>query len=248
MSRRKTRNLEWLKDQLRLFGRLWREVAPSAAGFWLLDKFVGRILPFEVVIIALFDRIDCLADHASLPPDFRLERVGRETLYAIAEQHPDALDKRFIDEALLKGDIPFVIFRGEEPVEFHWFSTTPTCMFEGAWIVPPADRFYSYKGHVMPEYRGMALHSLGKRVRAQELSRSHQRGVVSFVAASNSSSMLSAAKIPGQRFGFAMLRPRKSGLWVYMSRACRDAHIQLTDYSSPLAKSPSITSQSPIRL
>ena len=212
-------------DQLRLFGRLWRDLGPAIASLWLLDLTFGRRLPFKIIVIALFDLIDCLADHASLPPGYRLERVGRDVLYAIAERHPKALSKAFIDEALAKGDIPFVIFHGEEPAEFHWFSTTPTRMFDGAWIHPPPDRFYSYKGFVMPAHRGRALHALGKRVRAQTLSRSHLRGVVSFIDASNSSSLLSASKIPGQRFGFALLWRHAAGLRVYASRACRDAGI-----------------------
>ncbi|MEY4760507.1 MAG: hypothetical protein RLZZ200_363 [Pseudomonadota bacterium] len=237
----------WLAAQVRLFHRLWQDVHSSIACLWLLDRLVGRFLPFRTLVIPLFDRIDCLADHAVLPAGYRLKPARRETMERVAAQHPEALTQAFIDEALSKGDTPFVIFRGEDVAEFHWFATTPTRMFAGVWIHPPIDRLYSYKGYVMPAYRGNALHSLGKRVRAQELSRAQLKGIVSFVEVSNTPSLLSAAKIPGQRFGFAIIWPKASGLWAYRSPACRKAGIQFTG-GAQASNSPSMTSQSPTRL
>lgn len=109
-----------------------------------------------------------------------------------------------IDLAKQRGDRCFAIYDGDTLASFGWYSTQPTPLIElGGGLVLHFDSAYAYmyNGFTHPKYRGQRLHAIGMAAACETYTREGKKGLVSYVEASNFSSLKSCYRMGYESFG-----------------------------------------------
>jgi hypothetical protein len=109
-----------------------------------------------------------------------------------------------IELAKTRGDRCFAIFDGDVLASFGWYSTQPTRLIElGEGFVLHFDPAfaYMYNGFTRPKYRGQRLHALGMAAACERYTREGKKGLISYVDASNFSSLKSCYRMGYESFG-----------------------------------------------
>jgi hypothetical protein len=133
-----------------------------------------------------FTRLDGRYQHGFLDAD-AVRRFARDPVYDLA---PAALEA-----ALAKGDRCYAILEGDTLASFGWYSTKPTAV--GSDLVLRFDRWYAYmyKGFTHHAHRGKRLHAIGMTLALQRLRAEGFAGIVSYVDATNLSSLRSCYRM-----------------------------------------------------
>jgi hypothetical protein len=182
-------------------------------------------------LVLTIDRVDkrYLADEA--------RRAGRmldaAAMRPYVVEPENMLTHRFIDDAIAKGDRCYALFDGDTLMSYGWYSTLPTRLTE----VPgePMIYFdpayaYMYHGFTVPAYRGRRLHAVGMAAALEVCTNEGLAGVVSYVVASNFSSLKSCYRMGYECFGhLCMLKVGTRYLWR-ATPGCKkyDFHVEAT--------------------
>lgn len=114
------------------------------------------------------------------------------------------LTRRTLDEAIVRGDRCAAIFDGQTLASYGWYATQPIRLLEipGAPLLhfDPAYA-YMYNGFTHPAYRGRRLHALGMAAALEAYTREGRAGLVSYVDATNFSSLKSCRRMGYRSFG-----------------------------------------------
>jgi hypothetical protein len=128
--------------------------------------------------------------------------LNEGVLRKFAERPEYELSKRFLDQALAKGDECYGFLNGDVLAAYGWYSNTPTEIDPPELVLHFNDRFiYMYKGFTHVNYRGQRLHAIGM-TRALEayLARGY-KGIVSYVDWNNFGSLKSCYRMGYTDFG-----------------------------------------------
>lgn len=131
-----------------------------------------------------------------LSPDDLRPYVGKAEHLTLGEEG--------IEQAKARNDRCFAIFDGTVLTSFGWYSTKPTELIElGHGLVLHFDPHYAYmyNGFTHPKYRGQRLHAIGMAAACAQFAKEGQKGLVSYVEASNFSSLKSCFRMGYESFG-----------------------------------------------
>jgi ribosomal protein S18 acetylase RimI-like enzyme len=122
--------------------------------------------------------------------------LNEAMLTEFAEGPEYELSKRFLHQALAKGDECYGILNGDVLAAYGWYSNKPTEIDPPALVLHFNDQYiYMYKGYTHVNYRGQRLHAIAM-TRALEayLARGY-KGIVSYVDCNNFASLKSCYRM-----------------------------------------------------
>jgi ribosomal protein S18 acetylase RimI-like enzyme len=131
-----------------------------------------------------------------LSPEQMRKYVGKAESSTLAEEG--------IELAKARKDRCFAMFDGDVLTSYGWYSTKPTELIElGHGIVLHFDSSYAYmyNGFTHPKYRGQRLHAIGMAAACAQFAKEGQKGLVSYVEASNFASLKSCFRMGYESFG-----------------------------------------------
>jgi hypothetical protein len=150
-------------------------------------------------------------DRSFLPSEGRApgRMVEAVAMRPYVEDPANVLTDRFVDEAVQRGDRCYVICDDSDDVmSYGWYSTRPTRLSEidGEPVLHFDPKYaYMYYGYTRPEHRGRRLHAFGMAAALLECTKTGLRGLISYVAASNFSSLKSCYRMGYQTFGHVVM-------------------------------------------
>jgi len=167
----------------------------------------------HLVEVAVWDAI--AITRATLDESF-LRREGgiRGRMIEAAAMRPYVADPEnqltdaFIDEATARGDRCYVLFDGDDIVNYGWYSTRPMRLTEvrGAPVLH-YDPSYAYMYHTFtrPEHRGRRLNNLCIAAALDDWTRAGFSGLVAYIVSSNHASLKSCTRMGFQTFGHVIV-------------------------------------------
>jgi ribosomal protein S18 acetylase RimI-like enzyme len=153
---------------------------------------------------------------------YRFGRLEEPTLRKFAASQDYELSDEFLREAFTRGDECYGFLDGEELAAYGWYTRRPTSLDRPQLVLHFSDRYiYMYKGFTHPAYRGQRLHAIGMtKALAVFLARGY-RGLVSYVEATNFSSLRSCYRMGYSDFGTVAILGRGARGLVRVSAGCR---------------------------
>jgi hypothetical protein len=145
----------------------------------------------------------------------------RETLLRLAGA--PGLTAAFVNAALDKGDLCFLVMDGPRLAGYSWYSTSPTTFdsrHDRLTLSCGSEYLYSYKGFTVPEYRGQRVHALGKLRVIEEAARRGYRGLVSYVDFDNYRSIRSLERVGYRNFGRVVIVGARGRFLIGHSPGC----------------------------
>lgn len=123
--------------------------------FWVVLERLCGLRVDRVYAAAIAQPIDL----GPLPEGLQIRVLNREDCHASWCASNHQLSRKFLVDALARGDVGAAVFEGEQVVAFVWrtFSEAP---FRGdVWVKVASPAVYGYKAYTDPRYRGMRLSS-----------------------------------------------------------------------------------------
>jgi hypothetical protein len=225
-------SIESMKREVELFG-----VAGALRSTTL--RLMNRACAFRVLdVLAIeqadpkFTKLDARYEHGFLDAD-TLGRFARDPVYDLPPAALDAL--------LAKGDRCYGILEGDTLASYGWYSTKPTAI--GGDLVLRFDRWYvyMYKGFTHPAHRGKRLHAMGMTLALTRLRAEGVAGIVSYVDATNLSSLRSCYRMGYRDIGTICLAKVGARWLIGTSGGCAHYGVAVEPAgvgSSPPAQAP----------
>jgi hypothetical protein len=166
-------------------------------------------------------------------------------LWELATNPDNTLSERLLQSALQKGDECYGALDGDALACYGWYSNKPTDD-EGLTVHFSPSYMYMYAGHTHPKYRGKRLHAIGmNRALRAYLGRGF-KGLVSFVASHNFSSLQSVYRMGYQDIGKIVVLKFGRHLFMHTSRGCREHGVFLAKPEAILTRAePVVTAEEP---
>lgn len=123
------------------------------------------------------------------------EFLDREKLMELSKNQAYDLGRKFLDEALGKGDECFAILDGDRLASYGWYSNMPTRINDGLEFHFNDRYIYMYNGFTHPDYRGQRLHAIGMTMALNQYLKRGYKGIVSWVEANNFNSLRSCYRM-----------------------------------------------------
>ncbi|TAK82361.1 MAG: GNAT family N-acetyltransferase [Betaproteobacteria bacterium] len=138
------------------------------------------------------------------------------------------ISSRFLDEALARGDECYAIRDGNVLAAYGWYSfgQTPVGM-PGLLLGFSQDYVYMYKGFTDTRYRGQRLHAIGMTRALRHYTNHGCRGLVSYVEATNLSSLKSCLRMGYRVFGSVYVLRALGRHYACSSPGCRQFAFRL---------------------
>ncbi len=180
------------KDHVRRHGlwrTLYRGVMDRLGGFFVIARVTTRPMDGNPPGDPTVD--------TSLP--YRV--ASREDLYRACETIPDQLDRKFVDEALARGDICTACFVNGEMIKFGWRSYTFAPHVPGVWVKVTKPYRYGYKAYTIPEYRGRHIGIVPGSFDYLDSERGYTHGVA-FIETHNFASLAGSRRRKNRQVGY----------------------------------------------
>jgi hypothetical protein len=149
----------------------------------------------------------------------RFVETGELEGYARAGEHD--LDPDFLAEARRRGDLCHAMFQGDALVSYGWYARQPTPIDDHFVLHFDPAYTYMFKGYTVPAQRGRRLHAVGMCQALHAFGEDGCRGLVSYVASNNFSSLKSTARLGYRVFGDLYLVRAAGRSFTYASPGCR---------------------------
>jgi hypothetical protein len=148
--------------------------------------------------------------------------LSARELYAFAKEQPDCeLGEEFLASALARRDHCFGFVEDGILTSYGWYATSPTEADDGLVLSFDSSYAYMYKGFTLPRFRGQRLHALGMAGALEAYTREGKEGLVSYVDASNLSSLKSCARMGYRTFGHVVIVKTKGRYITRSTPGCR---------------------------
>ena len=139
-------------------------------------------------------------EYLEIDPRFWHGFLEPETLTAFA-QNPAYDLREGTESALARGDRCYAIVEGATLASYGWYTHEPATIGKGLRLEFDPRYVYRYKGFTHPRYRGQHLHAVGMTWALVRWLEGGYAGLVSYVDASNLSSLKSCARMGYVHFG-----------------------------------------------
>jgi hypothetical protein len=134
------------------------------------------------------------------------------------------LSHPFIDAAMARGDRCYAIFDGDVLAAYGWYATRPTRLFEiddGLSLRFDPSYTYMYWGYTRPSHRGQRMHAVGMASALALVTREGQKGLLSYVDATNYASLRSCERTGFAAFGTVALAKAGDRYFCRASSGCK---------------------------
>jgi hypothetical protein len=166
-------------------------------------------------------------DLPALAPPFEARFLVPDEIEAFSRDPQNRLPRRFLDEALRKGDDCHAVLDGDRLASFAWYSREATKAL-GGFIHFPTDYIYAYHGFTLPRYRGRKLRGIGSAQALAFYAGTGCAGFVAIVGTTNQSSQASSRRMGYREVGrFFKFGPGRYSR-VLASGGCIDHGIRIT--------------------
>jgi hypothetical protein len=143
-------------------------------------------------------------------------------LMGFADRPEYELSRRFLDEALGKGDECYGILHGDVLAAYGWYSHTPTEINAPGLMLHFDDRYiYMYKGFTHADHRGQRLHAVGMTRALQAYLGQGYKGILSYVESNNFGSLKSCYRMGYTNFGHLYVARLFGQYLVHSGVGCR---------------------------
>jgi len=147
--------------------------------------------------------------------------LSARELHAFAKEPEYELAEDFLGRALARQNRCFGFVENGVLASYGWYATGPTEAGDGLVLRFDPAYAYMYKGFTHPRHRGQRLHAIGMAAALAEFTREGKKGLVSYVDASNLSSMKSCLRMGYRTFGHVLLMKTKRGVFTSATRGCQ---------------------------
>jgi hypothetical protein len=128
--------------------------------------------------------------------------LSESMLNEFAERPEYELSKKFLRQALGKGDQCYGFLNGDALAAYGWYSNKPTEIDPPELVLHFNDQFiYMYKGFTHVNYRGQRLHAIGMTRALEAYLARGFKGIVSYVEWNNFASLKSCYRMGYMHFG-----------------------------------------------
>ncbi len=192
----------------------------ARTAFDLALRAINRLVFFKLLRGVVIEKVDprfLVCDER-----YRFSRLEEQTLRKFAASQEYELSDGFLREAFARGDECYGFLAGEVLAAYGWYTRRPTCLDKPELVLRFSDHYiYMYKGFTHPAHRGQRLHAIGMTKALEIFLARGYRGFVSYVEATNFSSLRSCYRMGYADFGtVAILRLGARGL-AHGSAGCR---------------------------
>lgn len=156
----------------------------------ILYKILNKITYFKFIYFFKIDnkQLSCSTDYKD-----DVEVFSEEDLLNFADMCECDLNKKFVINAIKKGDVCFGIKKGKFLISYAWIANSPTVLFDKCVIYFNRSKYvYLYKTFTIPEFRGMLFNS---KVISFSKKICQHKDIILFVDARNINSIRSVKKI-----------------------------------------------------
>ena len=160
---------------------LWKTL--QAFGIRAIQRVMGVKLLRAMYVTAVAPTF------AAVPADLTAGFLDRDTLRRLSAHAQYDLSPGFLDVALSKGDECYAIMDGTRLAAYGWYARTPTAFSEDLEVHFDDAYVYMYKALTLDPYRGRRLHAIAKAGALAVYRARGYKGLVSYVAADNLSSL-----------------------------------------------------------
>jgi hypothetical protein len=128
--------------------------------------------------------------------------LSESMLNEFAERPEYELSRKFLRQALGKGDQCYGFLDGDSLAAYGWYSNKPTEIDPPELVLHFNDQFiYMYKGFTHVNYRGQRLHAIGMTRALEAYLARGFKGIVSYVEWNNFASLKSCYRMGYMHFG-----------------------------------------------
>lgn len=187
---------------------------------------LNRVFPLDLV------RAFCLGPgdvrfFAPLPDDVRCERLDEAGLRREAEVSGSGLSISDVESCLASGEECFGVFVDGVLASHAWYASRPARLRPGVNVSFDSRYAYSRWAFTRPEYRGRALHALGKRYALERYVAAGRSGILATVNIANFESLNSAARLGSRPVGLMLAATLGGRSLLWASTGCRPYGIRL---------------------
>lgn len=148
--------------------------------------------------------------------------VPREALRELAADPRNEISRRFLDEALRRGDRCFVIRDGTRVASTSWYSTRATRLGPAELMLHfYPQHVYMHKAFTHPDYRGQRLYEAGVRAALDYYAAKGARGLICGVEATYLDSLKACARMGFRPFGSLYVIRIFGRHFAFSSPGCR---------------------------
>lgn len=167
----------------------------GAYSLYLLARFMNKFSYFKVLVgmyitdatlSESFRCIDCAYDCRFLSNEEVLKFVQDET---------NDLPMEFVQGALERGDRCMGVLDGDRLASYGWYTPKPAQFSDELQLQFDERYIYMYRGFTRNDYRGKRLHAVGMACALKHYSAQGYFGLISYVEASNFSSLKSVYRM-----------------------------------------------------
>jgi hypothetical protein len=152
-----------------------------------------------------------------------------ESMLAEFAKRPEyELTKRFLGQALAKGDECYGFFNGDVLAAYGWYSNKPTEIDPPELVLHFSDQFiYMYKGFTHVNYRGQRLHAIGMTKALEAYLARGYKGMLSFVEWNNFGSLRSCYRAGYTDFGILFVARLFNHYLLHSDAGCQPYEFRL---------------------
>jgi hypothetical protein len=229
-------DLEYLRYKLRTCS------LPQVFAYYLYQG-ANRVLPINIV------RAFCLTTDRPGPPlslqgNERCQRLSADEVRREAAKANSWITPHDAEANLALGDECFGVFVDGVVASHAWYSSRASALRSGIRVRFDPRYTYSRWAYTRPDYRGRALHALGKRHALQHYAGLGQLGILSVVGVTNRESLHSADRQGGRPVGLLVAVSLGDRDLLWASAGCRAYGLALE--SVPSAEAGAVTD--PVRI
>lgn len=210
----------------------------KAHGFYNYGLYLGLRLAQRITYTAVL--VGMTLTPESLDPRFLEADDKYESRFATADELKEYaadpendLPADFLDVALAKEDSCYAILDGDRLASYGWYTNTATLFTPGLDLVFDRSWTYMYRGFTHPAYRGQRLHAIGMARAMQHFAENGSRGLISYVHASNFSSLRSVYRMGYRTIGKIIVVRVPGRFVVWTTGQCKQHGLTVAPTSPP---------------
>lgn len=180
-------NIELIQSDIKNFGL-------TNTFYDMTMRAINRITLFKVLKCMQVSAVD--PDYLKIDKKYSHGFLEEDMLRKFASNSEYEISEKFLNQALEKGDQCYAILDGDTLASYGWYSDKPTSIYPEELVLDFKSQYiYMYKGYTHIKYRGQRLHAIGMAWALKCFLEKGYKGIVSYVEASNFSSLKSVYRM-----------------------------------------------------
>lgn len=180
-------NIELMRNGVKNFGL-------TNTFYDMTMRAINRLTLFKILKCMHVSKVD--PSYLQIDQKYTHGFLDKDRLKKFATNSEYELSPKFLEQAMEKGDQCYAILEGDVLASYGWYSNKPTAIHPEELILDFKRQYiYMYKGYTHVNYRGQRLHAIGMVWALKRFLEEGCKGIVSYVEASNFSSLKSVYRM-----------------------------------------------------